>query len=271
MYCIGEFSILCKVAIKNLRYYDEIDLLKPEYTDPVTNYRYYLTDQLIEIHTIQSYQQIGLSIKEIKLLLRGKEEIEILKKKKQELQQELEELQGQLKKIDFICSGEMDKQLINYKAVVKKVSGYIVYAKKMFLKSYEDYSKVILSLRQKVAELNPDLRCVQPEYNFIVYLEGGYQERDSYVEFCEAVDQFGVAPEGIEFKEIEPVTVVSVMHRGAYATLGLAYAFAATWVEKKGYMIAGNPRESFIHGIWNKENEEDWLTEIQIPIMISET
>ena len=25
-------------------------------------------------------------------------------------------------------------------------------------------------------------------------------------------------------------------------------------------------RESYIDGIWNKESEEDWLTEIQLPI-----
>ena len=30
MYRIGEFSKLSKVPVKTLRYYDEIDLLKPE-------------------------------------------------------------------------------------------------------------------------------------------------------------------------------------------------------------------------------------------------
>jgi effector-binding domain-containing protein len=38
------------------------------------------------------------------------------------------------------------------------------------------------------------------------------------------------------------------------------------WIEENGYQITESPRESYIDGIWNKENEEDWLTEIQIPI-----
>ena len=35
--------------------------------------------------------------------------------------------------------------------------------------------------------------------------------------------------------------------------------------EENGYTIAGAPRESYIDGIWNKDSEEEWLTEIQIP------
>jgi hypothetical protein len=30
--------------------------------------------------------------------------------------------------------------------------------------------------------------------------------------------------------------------------------------------VADAPRESYIDGIWNKDSEEEWLTEIQIPI-----
>ena len=32
--------------------------------------------------------------------------------------------------------------------------------------------------------------------------------------------------------------------------------------------LIDNPRESYIDGIWNKESEEEWLTEIQVPIRL---
>jgi hypothetical protein len=32
--------------------------------------------------------------------------------------------------------------------------------------------------------------------------------------------------------------------------------------------VTDAPRESSIDGIWNKDSEEEWLTEIQIPIKI---
>lgn len=45
-----------------------------------------------------------------------------------------------------------------------------------------------------------------------------------------------------------------------------AYAFAFKWVEENGYTLVDSPRENYIDGIWNKESEKDWLTELQLPI-----
>ena len=38
---ITELAKLRKVSSETLRYYDRINLLKPEYIDPETRYRYY--------------------------------------------------------------------------------------------------------------------------------------------------------------------------------------------------------------------------------------
>lgn len=37
---IGEITGFCGVPVKTLRYYNEIDLLKPHYIDPLTKYRF---------------------------------------------------------------------------------------------------------------------------------------------------------------------------------------------------------------------------------------
>lgn len=44
MYKIGEFSLLNKVTIKTLRYYNEIGLFIPKVIDKYTGYRYYDED-----------------------------------------------------------------------------------------------------------------------------------------------------------------------------------------------------------------------------------
>ena len=38
------------------------------------------------------------------------------------------------------------------------------------------------------------------------------------------------------------------------------------YIEENGYEICGNIRESYIDGVWNKDNQEEWLTEIQVPV-----
>ncbi len=267
MYRIGEFSKMSKVSIKTLRYYDEMDLLKPEYIDPESSYRFYTTQQLIEIHSLTAYRQIGLSINEIKLILSGQNEEDILEKHKAEMLKEKERLKEKIARIDFLSSQQLDEHLLQYKAIIKEIPELIVYSKKMHLNSYQDYFDVIPPLGAEVTRLNPDIQCTFPTYCFISYLDGEYKEYDRYVEFCEAVDRFGTAPEGVIFKKLEPTTVVSVLHQGSYKDIGLAYAYAAQWIDKNGYLLAGNPRENVIDGIWNKECEEEWLTEVQIPII----
>lgn len=38
------------------------------------------------------------------------------------------------------------------------------------------------------------------------------------------------------------------------------------YIEENGYEIAGEIRESYIDGVWNKDDESEWLSEIQVPI-----
>lgn len=49
MLSIGQFSKLSRVTTKMLRYYDEIDLLKPAYINHENGYCYYHTQQFIII------------------------------------------------------------------------------------------------------------------------------------------------------------------------------------------------------------------------------
>ena len=49
---IGEFSRLCRVTVRTLRHYEEIELLVPEIVDRDTGYRYYSVAQLQKMQDI---------------------------------------------------------------------------------------------------------------------------------------------------------------------------------------------------------------------------
>ena len=263
MFRIGEFSKMGKTTIKALRYYDEIGLLKPEEIDKFTSYRFYTTDQLFRLHQIQAYRQVGLSIDEIKLIISGHDASAILQKRKAEIMDTIAEGASQLSRIEFILKGE---NAMNYAATIKELPECIVYSKKMTVPSIDAYFTMIPPIGEAIVKKYPNLKCTSPEYCFIVYLDGECREADINIEFCEAVTQTWPDFDDIVFKEINPTTAVSVMHKGSYSGLVGAYAFAFKWIEENGYVASDSPRESYIDGIWNKENEGDWLTELQIPI-----
>lgn len=269
MFRIGEFSKMSKTTIKTLRYYDEIGLLKPESTDKFTAYRFYTTDQLMKLHKIQALRQIGLSIEETKLIMLGHDEKEILQSRKTEILAQLAENNEHLSRIEFILQEKEEENFMNYVATVKELPECLVYSQKMTVPNYDSYFELIPALGEKVTKKYPDIKCTTPEYCFIVSLDGEYKEKDIHMEFCEAVDRIKPDFDEVVFKKIENVTALSVLHKGSYADFPKVYAFAFKWIEENGYTVSGAPRESYIDGIWNKDNPEDWLTELQIPIIKS--
>ncbi|MDD3654648.1 MAG: MerR family transcriptional regulator [Desulfotomaculaceae bacterium] len=267
LYRIGVFSKISKTTIKTLRYYDEIGLLKPAQTDCDNGYRYYTTDQLVTLHRIVALRQIGLSLDEVAAVLNGIQAEAVLKQRKSEIEARLKETRDQLSRLNHYILEMKEGKKMNYNAVVKELPECIVYSKRFIAPSYDSYFALVPAIGAEVKAANPNLKCAVPEYCFIEYHDSEYKEKNINIEYCEAVVDFGVATGTIKFKKIPAITAVSVMHKGPYSGLKDAYAFTYKWIEENGYNAAGNPRESYIDGIWNKEDEADWLTELQVPVL----
>ncbi|GAU79516.1 helix-turn-helix domain-containing protein [Fusibacter sp. 3D3] len=69
MYSIGQFSMICNLNKKTLRYYDEIDLFKPVRIDETNQYRYYDESQIEIIREILRLKAIGIPLDQIKSIL----------------------------------------------------------------------------------------------------------------------------------------------------------------------------------------------------------
>lgn len=268
MYRIGMFSKINKVTVKTLRYYDEEGLLKPAFVDEENGYRYYTSEQLPALHKIIALRQIGFSIDEISAILNGLNIMNIFEERKWELEAVIEGSQQQLSRITHYIEKIKEDFNMSYQVALKELPEVIVYSKRMVVPDYNYYFQAIPGIGEEVAKANPGLRCAVPEYCFIIYHDGEYKEKDIDVEFCEAVTDMGRDTETIKFKKMPKVTAAAcVYHKGPYSTIGNAYAHLFKWIADNGYMPSDNPRESYIDGIWNKESQNDWLTELQLPIM----
>ena len=74
---IGEMAKMNHITVTTLRLYDELDLLKPVYVNPETNYRYYDIKQNARLDLIQYMKELQMNLKEIKELL-DKEDINLI-------------------------------------------------------------------------------------------------------------------------------------------------------------------------------------------------
>jgi DNA-binding transcriptional MerR regulator len=106
MYQIGLFSQITKTTVKTLRYYDKIGILKPAYTNPENNYRYYTTEQFSKLQTILSLKQSGFSINEIISILDGRNIEKIFFERKKLIAKDVMEKKSALKKINYFLNSK---------------------------------------------------------------------------------------------------------------------------------------------------------------------
>ena len=259
---IGEFSKLSHLTVKALRFYEREGILLPASTDEWTGYRFYETSQLEAAACIRAYRQLELSIDEIRAILAGTDVRQILSEKAKALTEEKNRIDSRLSIINHILE---DKEM-KYQVTEKQIPEMIVYSSETVLKQYSDIMQWIPSVGKECLRLNPQIKCTEPPYEFCEYPDGEYKETDIKIRHNEAVTTMGRENGKISFRILPPAKVLSIFHKGPYDNIGDAYAYIMKYAEQNGYKPAGLARECYIDGIWNKENPDEWLTEIQLPI-----
>src|SRR6266850_1378209 len=66
---IGDFARIGNVSPRTLRFYGQAGLLWPAHVKPENGYRHYDARQLAQLHQIQLFKEMGLSLGEIRELL----------------------------------------------------------------------------------------------------------------------------------------------------------------------------------------------------------
>ena len=75
MYTISQFSKLCGLTVKALRYYDTEGMLKPSFRKAENQYRYYSDEDLKTAQMIQYLRSLEFTIMEIKDILNNIENL----------------------------------------------------------------------------------------------------------------------------------------------------------------------------------------------------
>ncbi len=124
LFTIGEMAKLFGINAKTLRFYDENGLVKPEYTDPQTGYRYYSTQQFERLNTIKYLKALHMPLAKIKQFFENKDidqMIDILKEQEKEVERQKRELEriglkieGRLKQLSDAASTVYDQVEVKY-------------------------------------------------------------------------------------------------------------------------------------------------------------
>ena len=262
LYKIGMFAAMNHVTVKTLRFYEEQGLLTPALIHPETGYRYYTLSQMAVLHQITALKLAGFTLEEIALLNGGADEESLLLKKKSQLLAKIAELTRQIAVVDGYLSQK--KTRLSAPVLIKTIPETTVACLRTRLETYDclfDRMPEMGALMEKAG-----CTCSLPAYCFTNYLEPGYKDGDILVELCESVVEAKQEIGDLRFRTLPAVQAACVFHKGSYRTFSESYETVLKYIEENGYEIAGVIRESYIDGVWNKDDESEWLSEIQVPI-----
>lgn len=262
LYKIGMFAAMNHVTVKALRFYEEQGLLTPVFINQENGYRYYELSQMAVIHQITALKRAGFTLEEIARINSGADEEAVLLNKKSELLTKIADLTRQIAVVDGYLSKK--KTGLSSPVLVKTIPETTVAAMKTRIESYDSLFELMPKMGALMEKVGCE--CAVPEYCFTGYPEPGYKDEDILVEICESVTAAKEEMDGLYFRTLPEIQAACIYHKGSYGTLSESYEVVLKFIEENGYEIAGEIRESYIDGVWNQDDESQWLSEIQIPV-----
>ena len=268
MFKISEFSRLSRIPLQTLRYYDQLGILKPTKTDESTGYRYYSSEQLLEINRIVIFKELGFTLQQIAQLLQEEISAEqirgMLRLKESEIERLLDIERSKLarvkERIQLVeCEGRMDKE---QEVVIKFVEEMhmITYASLGTLDDipilFETFNGLLDSrFRSSLSGPQTVLWNTPGSTTHAFELEVGY-----------TVKQDTLKPsEHLNLRFLPSETVATLLFRSDSTFSETACIDLARWIEHNGYRIRDDrPGREFYVPLSGEP--DTCLIEIQIPI-----
>lgn len=267
LFQIGEVSRLFHISVGILRHYDKIGLVRPEYTDPDTGYRYYSARQFECLNTIRYLRALDMPLESIAqflenrdidnicgLLLKQKEEVE---KRRQELTVIQRKIENRLRQLEDALSSKLDQITVERKPARRLAS-----VKKSVT------PRCYLDLEYSIRELE------RLEENTVTFLGkvglGISAERLKAYCFQPYEMVFIILDEEDRFKgetiRLPEETCVVVRFQGGHEQAPYYYHKLMEYIGQNQYEVAGFSKEITMidYGLTNDVSK--FVTEIQIPV-----
>ncbi|MBC7876115.1 MAG: MerR family transcriptional regulator [Anaerolineales bacterium] len=266
---IGDFARLSQVSVVTLRYYDEMDLLKPVKVDHFTGYRFYSADQLPRLNRILALKDLGFSLEQIKLMLADGLSLEqlrgMLKMQRDEVEKRLSGEQERLVRIEArLRQIELEDKMPNYDVVLKTVPAMLVAARRVTIPTNDQVPQYLGPAYNEVYDYvrKEGAKDTSPCFALWHSPSDVYENEDA--EAVVPIDRPLKGNDKVKVYELPSTQVASVVHQGNFEDFTQGHAALLEWIDANGYKIIGPYREIYIRH--QKEKLTNSTTEIQFPV-----
>lgn len=270
MLTIGEFSNICKVSTKTLRYYAEIGLILPDEINPESGYRYYSINQLEKMLLINRLKSYCFSLEEIKSIFESEELMDevlfvALNKKKKEIAGKVQKFEDTLHQIDSdILNLRKGKSIMSHMEeidvqLVEMPMMYLLSIRKYVLEHEfpEEYGICFGKLYQKIEEKK--LTAVASP--MVLFHSDEYSPFGLDTEFAVPIKEYATGT-----RDFCPGLCLKTVVQGSYSQLSSVYAKQIEWAKREGYENSNALYEVYVTDPAEALQENKLVTEVYYPI-----
>ncbi len=270
MLSIGEFSKICAVSTKTLRYYAEIGLIYPDEINPENGYRYYSIEQLETMLFINRLKSYNFSLEDIKTILELKasqyEKIYLsLIKKKKEIEKQVQEFEKTLDQLNNDISNlKQGKSIMSY---LESIDVQLVEVPMMYLLSIrkmvheydfaDEYGNCFSKLFRKIA----DDKLTILASPMVLFHGAEFSQFGLNTEFAIPVKEYVTGT-----RDFYPGLCLKTILQGSYSGLSSVYTKQREWAEKEGYESNNALYEVYVTDPSQVSKESELITEIYYPV-----
>jgi len=262
LFSVNDFAKFSRTSKDTLLYYDRIGLLSPA-SRGKNNYRYYSHGQLALVNMIRTFQELGMSLSEIKDLKdnRTPEEIfEIYSRQVEKIDKKIEGWVGARKllltlrnSIRYVLNVNEDVITVQFLSAEAIILGDL----NDFSRGRNDYD-ALLSFYYSINEKHPELNFNYPVWGFFT------SERIKRGDWIWPDRFYFYNPEGHDRR---PAALYAIGYaRGGYGQCDELYKRIIEYIDKNGFEICGDAYEEYpLNEICIADNN-DYLIRVMIAV-----
>ena len=263
-FLIGELAKLYNISTDTLRHYDKIGLLKPNCN--ANKYRSYSVRNFFKLSRILFFKNLDISLQDIKKYMDNKNTsklLALLKNKEEELDIKINKLTNLKKKIntklDILERIEQEVNVVKIKHISQRIGVLLD------IDDSRNNYEVTASVKKNETYLNLSSLLIEGQVYTSLSKEnmvkGSFNKFKYFIEIVSTEDLIAG-----KLKVVPENEYACVVFSGPYKDIANHYKPLIKWINVNGYKIMGDSIEKNIVDYDFSDSENEYLTEIQIPV-----
>ena len=244
LFSIGEVAKAVGITRKTILNYEAKGLVKPDKKDGIAGNRYYTIDTFTQIRTIRVFQNLGLSLDEIREYFNVSADLAPVIERLENMRNELNLTIEKLKERTNTPSDEIKEITIDPQVIFCRTYNTETIADKTSL------------LRNTALEA---MKTYGTDTTKRMYFTEYSISSPPDVSYCVAVPS---ESEGEYIKKLPSAKGLSIFHHGAYENIPLSREKLVCYAEEKGMKLSGTFRHFYLEGPPQHKDSSKFITQI---------